>query len=445
MDKKCALIVDDSRSARVVLRKLLEEHELDVATAESAEEALEYLTESRPDVIFMDHMMPGMDGFEAVRAIKNNPETATIPIMMYTSQEGELYVGQARALGAMGVLPKQVAPVEVSKVLGSLRLIESGAEEAAAPHGTVGMADSTGDTSSDMKALSDLDVGLREMIHDLFEQQRSIIRRDLIDSYESIAARVAEEIEGRKVAPREEPTPAGEATSSRTLLAAIAVLALAALTFGWLYFKAERQWQAERAQSQQLLSQVRSRQALLADGTVAIEQRMSDTRADYDTAMDRALGAVEWAVNQGAAYGWGETAFGEERRLVLQELLDRLASMGFSGRVRMVSHVGDFCLQDANGEGYTPAPPEAPVVACDRLGLSSEAAMALGGRESVAFANFISTLDDRYDGRIAVELASAGNTEPLVPYPPITDSLTAGEWNRIAAVNHRVTFEIERE
>ena len=66
MDKKCALIVDDSRSARVMLRRLLEEHDLDVATAGSAEEALEYLTENRPDVIFMDHMMPDMDGFEAV-------------------------------------------------------------------------------------------------------------------------------------------------------------------------------------------------------------------------------------------------------------------------------------------------------------------------------------------------------------------------------------------
>ena len=65
--------------------------------------------------------MPGMDGFEAVSAIKNNPATATIPIMMYTSQEGEVYVGQARALGAVGVLPKQVEPVEVSKVLQSLR------------------------------------------------------------------------------------------------------------------------------------------------------------------------------------------------------------------------------------------------------------------------------------------------------------------------------------
>ena len=120
---KTALIVDDSRSARVVLKKVLETHELNVDTAESAEDALDYLTDHRPDVIFMDHLMPGMDGFEAVSAIKQNPDTATIPIMMYTSQEGEVYVGQARALGAVGVLPKKIAPVEVSKVLKSLRVI----------------------------------------------------------------------------------------------------------------------------------------------------------------------------------------------------------------------------------------------------------------------------------------------------------------------------------
>ena len=123
MAYKCALIVDDSRTAREVLRRMLEAHELRVETAESAEAALEYLSSHRPDVIFMDHMMPGMDGFQAVKAIKDNPATATIPVMMYTSQSGDLYVGQARALGAVGVLPKQIKPVEVTEVLRSLRLL----------------------------------------------------------------------------------------------------------------------------------------------------------------------------------------------------------------------------------------------------------------------------------------------------------------------------------
>ena len=102
---------------------MLEQHSLEVDSVGSAEQALEYLGHHRPDVIFMDHLMPGMDGFQAVQAIKNNPRTATIPIMMYTSQEGDLYVGQARALGASGVLPKQLEPVDVSKVLYQLNLM----------------------------------------------------------------------------------------------------------------------------------------------------------------------------------------------------------------------------------------------------------------------------------------------------------------------------------
>ena len=114
MTAKRALIVDDSKSARVVLSRMLQKYGIEVDTAESAEAAIDYLVHQSPDVIFMDHLMPGMDGFQAVQAIKNNPRTATIPIMMYTSQEGELYVGQARALGAVGVLPKLVKPVDVS-------------------------------------------------------------------------------------------------------------------------------------------------------------------------------------------------------------------------------------------------------------------------------------------------------------------------------------------
>src|SRR6202044_3699810 len=117
-----ALVVDDSKSARAFLTRILERYELAVDGVESAEQAIEYLTIQRPDVIFMDHLMPGMDGFQAVQAIKNNPRTATIPIMMDASQEGELYLSQARALGAIGVLPKQIKPADVTKVLYQLNL-----------------------------------------------------------------------------------------------------------------------------------------------------------------------------------------------------------------------------------------------------------------------------------------------------------------------------------
>jgi len=123
MSSKRALVVDDSKSARAFLSRILERHEIMVDAAESAEAAIDYLTRNRPDVIFMDHMMPGMDGFQAVQSIKNNPRTAAIPILMYTSQEGDLYLGQARALGAEGVLPKQIKQADVTKMLFQLQLV----------------------------------------------------------------------------------------------------------------------------------------------------------------------------------------------------------------------------------------------------------------------------------------------------------------------------------
>jgi CheY-like chemotaxis protein len=123
MSAKRALVVDDSKSARAFLSRILERHEIAVDAADSAEAAIDYLTRHKPDVIFMDHMMPGMDGFQAVQSIKNNPRTSTIPILMYTSQEGDLYLGQARALGAEGVLPKQIKQADVTKMLYQLRLV----------------------------------------------------------------------------------------------------------------------------------------------------------------------------------------------------------------------------------------------------------------------------------------------------------------------------------
>mgnify|MGYP000498280871 CR=1 FL=1 len=119
-----ALVVDDSKSARIMLSRLVQKNGLEVNMVESGEEALAYLESAPyPDVIFMDHMMPGMDGFQAVQAIKNDPKTATIPIVMYTSKEDGVYVSQARALGAVGVIPKKLKPVQLEKVLVQLNLI----------------------------------------------------------------------------------------------------------------------------------------------------------------------------------------------------------------------------------------------------------------------------------------------------------------------------------
>lgn len=115
-----ALLVDDSKSARFALRKLLERNGLRVDIAENAEQALDYLNDNRPDVIFMDHFMPGMDGFEAVKIIKNQPATATIPVVMCTSKDGDTYMAEAHAIGAVDILSKPATPGSLEVVLDKL-------------------------------------------------------------------------------------------------------------------------------------------------------------------------------------------------------------------------------------------------------------------------------------------------------------------------------------
>lgn len=118
-----ALIVDDSRLACRVLAKMLDGFGIASAEVYSAERALEYLEYKQPDVIFLDHIMPGMNGLEMMKILKNNPTTATIPVMMYTSKEGSVYFGQARSLGAVDILPKGLDEKHLRKVLEKIGMI----------------------------------------------------------------------------------------------------------------------------------------------------------------------------------------------------------------------------------------------------------------------------------------------------------------------------------
>ncbi|MFQ5549116.1 MAG: PleD family two-component system response regulator [Woeseia sp.] len=430
---KTALIVDDSKSARVVLKRMLEAHELEVDTAESAESALEYLNAHRPDVIFMDHLMPGMDGFEAVTAIKNNPDTATIPIMMYTSQEGEVYVGQARALGAVGVLPKRVEPVEVSKVLESLRVIGDEAERRERRDAI----EETG-TSGDYPALEKLDQDLRELIRDLFDQQRAVLRRDLLDSYETIAARVADEI--RAPDSREEPERSGDWREQLPgrFVAVVSVLVVLNVVFGWLYWQREQSWRDVQQQNTNLLNALTEQQSIESEGVIVAGQRPGGYSRSPDAAFMAAIAAVEWSVNQSGRYAFGELPLGDARLSMLEGLVRHLVDMGFAGQIVLETHVGNFCMVGSGSSGYEPAPANVTVERCEQIGFESAAAYDMGLRQSVAFANFTNTVQEETGDTIEIITVSRGNDEPLVPYPVATTGITAKFWNEIAAQNNRV-------
>ena len=433
---KTALIVDDSRTARIVLQKMLESHELEVVAAESAEDALEYLGDSRPDIIFMDHEMPGMDGLQAVSAIKDNPATATIPIMMYTAQQGDVYVGQARALGAVGVLPKQLEPVEVSKVLESLRIIGEDAEQRETPRVAAGIEE-----SGDYPILETFDQDLRVLIKDLFDQQRAILRRDLRDSQERIAARVADEIRPPAPEPAEAEVPTKGLSQPSPMQLAVVVLSVVALVLAFLFWRREAGWQDLRQQYVDLQRQEEQRQAIAAQGNLETGQRLFELRQSLDNARGVALESLEWGVNESSRYGLDELPLGDYRLSVLQTLTDHLITLDFRGLVRIESHVGNFCMS-FTPEGYRLAAPDLPVTQCDQIGFGAGEAYEMGLRQSVPFANFIYRAGGLTGGAVRYEIISLGNSNPLRDYPLLTADVDAAAWNEIAASNNRVEIAL---
>jgi len=84
-----------------------------------------------------------------------------------------------------------------------------------------------------------------------------------------------------------------------------------------------------------------------------------------------------------------------------------------------------------------------PANKCDLVGNPFEESLSGQQRESLAFANLIAGVRQHTSGAIAVVLDNAGSSRPSVPYPPRSESLTAGEWNRAAAANNRVEFAVE--
>lgn len=103
-----ALIVDDSSTARIILARLLERADLTTKGVASAEEGLKQLREETFDLVFLDHLLPGMNGLEALDVIKADPDLRHIPVFMYTSQSADRYRQDAKARGAAGVIGKQV-------------------------------------------------------------------------------------------------------------------------------------------------------------------------------------------------------------------------------------------------------------------------------------------------------------------------------------------------
>jgi len=453
MGAKRALIVDDSKSARLFLARLLEKYELDVDNAENAESAIEYLTTHRPDVIFMDHMMPGMDGFQAVQAIKNNPRTATIPIMMYTSQEGELYLGQARALGAVGVLPKTIKQADVSKVLYQLHLVPDRRRTDQSTFTPVNAA-SVEAESPDLAAIAAAaDPNAPAVLTAAaLREQFAELRRALVAGVDTQTDRITAEVRALLLeslpppspgAPTRPPIPWGWVVASAAL-----AIAFLSTTFWWRNLNQLNQVSAELTQLQ---NAVADQQAALAALTVV----GPGGRRTGAGAQGGALGESPTAVSAAGItkppgeakpavmpFPYGSEALGSTRLEAVRQLVYRLARENATGVVDIKTYAGRFCLVGNSVDGFSLAPDETLFAKCDVVGNPAEDALPPAQRIPLALANIAGDIRHSTHGALQVQ-SSMGNPSVLaVQYPPISSDLTAGEWNRAASANNRVEIRV---
>jgi twitching motility two-component system response regulator PilH len=102
------LVVDDSRTELMFLSDLLTKNGMSVRTAQNADEAMKQLAEERPDLILMDVVMPGQNGFQLTRTIARHPDYGGIPVIMCTSKNQETDRVWAMRQGARDYVTKPV-------------------------------------------------------------------------------------------------------------------------------------------------------------------------------------------------------------------------------------------------------------------------------------------------------------------------------------------------
>ena len=118
---KNILLVDDSKTELHFLSDLLGKRGYNVRTAENAEDAMRRLGEEKPDLILMDVVMPGQNGFQLTRAITRDPRFANVPVIMCTSKNQETDKVWGMRQGAKDYVVK---PVKAEELIAKIKALE---------------------------------------------------------------------------------------------------------------------------------------------------------------------------------------------------------------------------------------------------------------------------------------------------------------------------------
>jgi hypothetical protein len=327
-------------------------------------------------------------------------------------------------LGAIGVLPKQVKHADVSKALEQLNLLGE-----PTPERDLGLMPTLPELEPPLRRATDrlppMAPELRAAIETILRDHTYELRRFVVENLESTADRIIGDVRlmlKDEVVPPPPPPP--QASVVGAWLTVLAVL-LAAI------FAA--QWWREAAYNSALTAQLQSARA--PAGALLAAPGTSNALNAPSAPESAAAPAPESQLIEPVPFG--EMPLGGARIDRVQALFARLNAQNFRGTVQIRTYPGRFCLQ-GSGDTATLAPSDTPYAKCDGIGNPRDEGSSPSQRESVAFANMLAAWRKSIDGAFDIEVSAAGADEVAEPYPPLTDALTAGDWNHAAAANNRV-------
>ena len=114
---KVVLVIDDVRSVLQLIRAALIDHPVDVLSAIDGGSGLALAQELRPDLVLLDLALPVMDGWEILAALRADPATQQVPVVIVTAHGDSDTAARARELGADGFISKPFRPAELRRVI----------------------------------------------------------------------------------------------------------------------------------------------------------------------------------------------------------------------------------------------------------------------------------------------------------------------------------------
>jgi two-component system alkaline phosphatase synthesis response regulator PhoP len=114
---KTILLVDDEANLRILVSATLDEAQYRIIEATDGTAALELARQQRPDLLVLDWMMPGLNGIDVVQALRQDPVTAHIPIIMLSARGQETDKERGRSVGTSAYLVKPFSPLELLRTV----------------------------------------------------------------------------------------------------------------------------------------------------------------------------------------------------------------------------------------------------------------------------------------------------------------------------------------